>query len=107
MALGGGVTGDLAGFAAATWLRGVPWIGVPTTLVAQVDSAYGLPALFPSIAPGTRAVRRASLRHDAPERLTHWIASYSVVVLPSLVIPVTDGMANGEYSTHEAHKPLF
>ena len=76
-------------------------------ITKQVDSAYGLPALFPSIAPGTRAVRRASLRHDAPERLTHWIASYSVVVLPSLVIPVTDGMANGEYSTHEAHKPLF
>jgi 3-dehydroquinate synthase len=41
IALGGGVVGDLAGFAAATWLRGVPWIGVPTTLVAQVDSSVG------------------------------------------------------------------
>jgi 3-dehydroquinate synthase len=41
VALGGGVVGDLAGFAAATWLRGVPWIGVPTSLIAQVDSGIG------------------------------------------------------------------
>jgi 3-dehydroquinate synthase len=41
VALGGGSVGDLAGFAAATWLRGVHWIGVPTTLLAQVDSSVG------------------------------------------------------------------
>ncbi len=41
VALGGGVVGDLAGFAAATWLRGVPWVGVPTSLLAQVDSSVG------------------------------------------------------------------
>ena len=41
IALGGGVVGDLAGFAAAVYLRGVPFIQVPTTLLAQVDSSVG------------------------------------------------------------------
>ncbi len=40
-AVGGGVVGDLAGFAAAIYQRGTPFIQVPTSLVAQVDSAYG------------------------------------------------------------------
>ena len=41
VALGGGVVGDLAGFCAAAYQRGVPVVQVPTTIVAQVDSAYG------------------------------------------------------------------
>lgn len=41
IALGGGVVGDLTGFAAATWLRGVRWINLPTTLLSMVDAGIG------------------------------------------------------------------
>ena len=41
LALGGGVVGDMAGFIASTWLRGVPFVQVPTTLLAMVDASVG------------------------------------------------------------------
>jgi shikimate kinase / 3-dehydroquinate synthase len=41
IALGGGVTGDLAGFAAATYMRGIAWVAVPTSLLAMIDASLG------------------------------------------------------------------
>jgi 3-dehydroquinate synthase len=41
IALGGGVVGDMTGFAAATFLRGIPWINIPTTLLSMVDASLG------------------------------------------------------------------
>lgn len=41
IALGGGVAGDLTGYAAATWLRGVPYVQIPTTFLAAIDSSVG------------------------------------------------------------------
>lgn len=41
VALGGGVTGDLAGFGAAVYLRGIPFVQIPTTFLAAIDSSVG------------------------------------------------------------------
>jgi shikimate kinase/3-dehydroquinate synthase len=76
VALGGGCTTDVSGFAAATYLRGIDWVAVPTTLVGQVDAAIG----------GKTAINLA-----AAKNLTgafHWPAR--VVIDPALLGTLPD-----------------
>ena len=76
-AIGGGVTGDLTGFAAATFMRGIDWINVPTTLLSMVDASYGgktacdLPAgknLAGAFHPPRRVVIDVGFLRTLPER---------------------------------------
>jgi 3-dehydroquinate synthetase len=80
VALGGGCTTDAAGFAAATYLRGIDWLPVPTSLVAQVDAAIGgktaidLPQgknLVGAFHWPARTVIDPDLLHTLPERERH------------------------------------
>ena len=68
VALGGGVVGDLAGFCAATYQRGVRVVQVPTTLVAQVDSAYGGKTGVDLPRPRTTSAPTTSRRPCSPTR---------------------------------------
>ena len=97
LALGGGVIGDLAGFAAAVYRRGIPYVQVPTTLTAQVDSAIGgktaidLPEgknLLGTIYQPAAVLADTSALSSLPER--HWndgfaeVIKYGVIKDPAL-----------------------
>ena len=99
VALGGGVVGDLTGFAASVYRRGIPYVQIPTTLTAQVDSAIGgktgidLPEgknLLGSIYQPALVLSDLSALNSLPER--HWsdgfaeVIKYGVIKDPSLFV---------------------
>jgi 3-dehydroquinate synthase len=93
IALGGGVIGDLAGFVAATYMRGVPYIQVPTTLLAMVDSSNG----------GKTAVDHGSLKNVVGAFYQPKLVVADIDTLRTLpAIELSNGM--GEVIKHAAIK---
>ncbi len=92
IALGGGVVGDVVGFVAATYLRGVPLIQVPTTLLAQIDSSVGGKAavdlaegknLVGAFYPATRSVIDPNLLATLPRE--QLVADYAEVIKTAII----------------------
>ncbi|HEX79144.1 MAG TPA: 3-dehydroquinate synthase [Dehalococcoidia bacterium] len=98
LALGGGVIGDLAGFVAATYLRGVPLIQMPTTLLAQVDSSIG----------GKVAVNHGQLKNKIGAFYQPWLVLSDTSVLKTLPpSEFANGMAEVIKSAVIRDKELF
>ncbi len=103
IALGGGVVGDLGGFVASSWLRGVPLVHIPTTLLAMVDSSIGgktgvnLPQgknLVGAIYPPQLVISDVGLLNSLParERRSGWAE-----VIKHAIIPGADPGPEGAY----------
>ncbi|PTY06804.1 3-dehydroquinate synthase [Verrucomicrobia bacterium LW23] len=107
VALGGGMTGDLAGFVASTYLRGIPFVQVPTTLLAMVDSSVGgktgvnlpegknlvgafcQPRLVLADLDVLKSLPQRELRSGMAE-----VIKYGIIADPDLFATVSDGLPN-------------
>ena len=113
IALGGGCVGDLVGFVAATYARGIPFVQIPTTLLAQIDSSIGgkvavdLPAgknLVGAFYPARRVIIDPNALATLPER--QLIADYAEVIKTAVIFDA-DLFDLIETSTHKLHDPAL